>query len=164
MPVLHDYRCVKCQRTFEAFVRVEDMRIPCPTCGDGVADRVYRKMSAMPGKNKGIYPRFDVQLGCMLESSSHMEQIAKSRGLEIMGNQEWERSRNAPRTPDPFDSDEPDPQLIEIAKKAWDDVKYDRVAKDQEEDRVIDIIKESDVINVTPDKPIQTDTGLVKIT
>jgi hypothetical protein len=43
-------------------------------------------------------------------------------------------------------------------------VKYDRVAKDQEEDRVIDIIKESDVINVTPDKPIQTDTGLVKIT
>ncbi len=93
-----------------------------------------------------------------------MEQIAKSRGLEIMGNEEWERSRNAPRTPDPMDSDEVDPQLIEIAKKAWDDVKYDRVPKEVEEERVIDAIKQSDVMNVTPDKPIQTDTGLLKVT
>lgn len=105
----------------------------------------------MPGKNKGIYPRFDIQLGCMLESSKHMEQIAKSRGLEIMGNEEWERSRNAPRTPNPLDSDEPDPQLIEIAKKAWDDVKYDRVPKEVEEARVMDAIEQSDVMNATPD-------------
>jgi hypothetical protein len=104
----------------------------------------------MPGKNKGIYPRFDVQLGCMLESSSHMEQIAKSRGLEIMGNQEWERSRNAPRTPDPMDSDEPDPQLIEIAKKAWDDVKYGRIAPEVEEARVMDAVSQSDFLDATP--------------
>lgn len=151
MPVNHDYRCLKCQKTFEAYVDPADRTIACPTCGDGVAERVYRRMSAMPGKNKGIYPRFDIQLGCMLESSKHMEQIAKSRGLEIMGNEEWERSRNAPRTPNPLDSDEPDPQLIEIAKKAWDDVKYDRVPKEVEEARVMDAIQQSDVMNATPD-------------
>jgi putative FmdB family regulatory protein len=146
----HDYRCLKCQRTFEAFVEPEQRTLACPTCGDGVAERVYRRMSAMPGKNKGIYPRFDIQLGCMLESSKHMEQIAKSRGLEIMGNQEWERSRNAPRTPDRTDDpDYVDPQLIEIAKKAWDDVKYDRVPKEVEEERVMDVVKECDVLDVT---------------
>jgi putative FmdB family regulatory protein len=162
--ILHDYRCLKCQRNFEAFVRVEDQRIPCPTCGDGVAERVYRKMSAMPGKNKGIYPRFDIQLGCMLESSQHMEQIAKSRGLEIMGNQEWERSRNAPKTPDPFDSDEPDPQLIEIAKKAWDDVKYDRVPKEVEEERIVDAINQSDFLNASDQKVVKDSDGTLKVT
>lgn len=104
----------------------------------------------MPGKNKGLYPRFDIQLGCMVDSTQHMEQIAKSRGLEIMGNQEWERSRNAPRAPDPMDSDEPDPQLIEIAKKALDDVKYDRVPKEVEADRVMEAISQSDFLDATP--------------
>ena len=39
-------------------------------------------------------------------------------------------------------------QLIELAKKAWDDVKYDRIAPEVEEARVMDAIKESDVLNV----------------
>jgi putative FmdB family regulatory protein len=151
MPVLHDYRCLKCQKTFEAFVRVEDQSVPCPLCGDGVADRVYLRMGGMLGKNKGLYPRFDVQLGCVVDSTQHMEQIAKSRGLVPMGVEEWNRSRNAPKTPDPLDSDEPDPQLIEIAKKAWDDVKFDRVPKEVEEERVMDMI-EADYLDATPKK------------
>lgn len=149
--ILHDYRCGKCQRTFEAYVEPEDRSLSCPTCSDGIAERVYLRMGGMLGKNKGLYPRFDVQLGCMLDSHQHMEQVAKSRGLEIMGNQEFERSRNAPRTPDPMDSDEPDPQLIEIAKKAWDDVKYDRVPKEVEVDRVMDAVKQSDFLDATPE-------------
>jgi putative FmdB family regulatory protein len=150
MPVLHDYRCIKCQRTFEAYVEVEQTRLACPSCGNGIAERVYLKMGGMLGKNKGLYPRFDTQLGCVVDSTQHMEQIAKSRGLEIMGNQEWERSRNAPRTPHPMDSDEPDPELIEIAKRAWDDVKYDRIPKEVEEERVMDIVKQADFLDATP--------------
>jgi putative FmdB family regulatory protein len=151
MPVLHDYRCIKCQKTFEAFVRVEDQRVPCPSCGDGVAERVYLKMGGMLGKNKGLYPRFDVQLGCVVDSTQHMEQIAKSRGLVPMGVEEWNRSRNAPKMPHPWDSDEPDPQLIEIAKKAWDDVQFDRVPKEVEQERVMDAV-EADFLDATPKK------------
>jgi DNA-directed RNA polymerase subunit RPC12/RpoP len=150
MAVLHDYECLNCRHISEASVEPDERVIECPVCGVGRAERVYLRMSAMPGKNKGLFPRFDVQLGCMLDSHSHMEQIAKSRGLEIMGNQEWERSRNAPRSPDPMDSDEPDPQLIEIAKKAWDDVKYDRVPKEVEEARVMDAVSQSDFLDATP--------------
>lgn len=145
----HDYECVACKRISEAFVEVEQRQIHCLNCG-GVANRVYLKAPGFNGKSKGIYPRFDVQLGCTLDSAQHMEQIAKSRGLVPMGKEEWDRSRNAPRTPDPMDSDEVDPRLIEIAKKAWDDVKYDRVPKEVEEDRVRSIGEavEADILDV----------------
>ena len=143
----HDYRCSRCQRVFEEFVNVEDHVIVCAACG-GRASRIFLRMGPMLGKSKGIYPRFDVQLGCTLDSAQHMEQIAKSRGLYPMGVEEWNRSRHAPKTPHPWDSDEPDPQLIEIAKKAWDDVKYDRVPKEVEEERVVDVVKEADFLDV----------------
>jgi len=39
-----------------------------------------------------------------------------------------------------MDSDEVDPNLIECAKRAWDDVKFGRVPNEQE--RVMDIVKE----------------------
>jgi hypothetical protein len=81
----------------------------------------------MLGKSKGLFPYFDKQLGVTLESSSHRDRIAKERGLVIMGRQEFDRSRHAPQTPDPLDDPNPDPKLIEIAKKTWDDVKYGRV-------------------------------------
>ena len=150
--ILHDYECNACRRISEAMVDPSEQFIACPVCRVGKAERVYLRMSSMPGKNKGLYPRFDTQLGITLESSQHMERVAKERGLAIMGNQEWERSRNAPRTPNPMDSDEPDPQLIEIAKKAWDDVKYDRVPIEREQDIAMTMGKASldaDVLSVT---------------
>lgn len=127
MPVLHDYRCLKCQRTFEALVNVEDRVVPCPLCHVGTAERVFLKMGGMLGRNKGLYPRFDVQLGITLESAQHRDRVAKERGLVVMGVEEYNRSRNAPRSPDPLDDPNPDPKLIEIAKKVWDDHKYGRV-------------------------------------
>lgn len=145
--ILHDYACNSCSAQFEAVVAVEQKKIPCQSCG-GVAERVYRRMSGMPGKNKGVYPYFDVQLGVTLESSSHRDRVAKERGLLVMGNDEFKRSRNAPRTPNPMDSDEVDPVLIETAKRAWDDVKFGRVPN--EEQRVLDIAStvEADVLDV----------------
>lgn len=124
-----------------------DKRVIC-NCGRD-AHRVLLHAPAFNGKSKGIYPRFDVQLGCTLESAQHMERVAKERGLVPMGVQEFDRSRHAPKSPHPLDSDEPDPQLIEIAKKAWDDVKYDRVPKEVEEERVMDVVKQSDFLDVT---------------
>jgi putative FmdB family regulatory protein len=128
----YDYECSSCKSIFEAFVEMEMRQINCYNCQAGVANRVFLKAPGFSGKNKGIYPRFDVQLGCTVDSSQHMEQIAKSRGLYPMGVEEWNRSRNAPKKPHPWDSDEPDPQLIEIAKRAWDDVKYGRVPNEPE--------------------------------
>jgi putative FmdB family regulatory protein len=145
----YDYECQSCKSIFEAFVDVEQRHLQCYNCQTGVASRVFLKAPGVNGKSKGIYPRFDVQLGCVLDSAQHMEQVAKSRGLVPMGVEEFDRSRHAPRAPDPMDSDEPDPKLIEIAKKAWDDVKYGRVAPEVEEARVMDVVKESDVLNVT---------------
>jgi putative FmdB family regulatory protein len=154
--VLHDYECGSCGTVFEASVEIEERELHCHACQKGVAKRVYRSFGSMLGRNKGVYPRFDVQLGCTLESSQHMERVAKERGLTIMGREEFDRSRHAPRTPNPLDSDEPDPQLIEIAKRAWDDVKYDRVPKEIEEDRVKTVAEaalkaEADPIDATPD-------------
>lgn len=148
MPVLNDYECGSCKSIFEAMLEWDQRQIHCYRCQTGVANRVFLKAPGFNGRNKGVFPRFDTQLGITLESSQHMERIAKERGLAIMGNEEWNRSRNAPRTPDPMDSNEPDPQLIEIAKRAWDDVKYDRVPKEVEEERVMDVVKQSDFLDV----------------
>ena len=53
--------------------------------------------------------------------------LRKSAASSLWGKQEFDRSRHAPRSPDPLDDPNPDPKLIEIAKKAWEDVKYHRV-------------------------------------
>ncbi len=127
MPILHDYICLKCQRTFEALVNVEERVLPCPLCGDGPAHRVFLSFGGMLGANKGRFPYFDNQLGVTLESAQHRDRVAKERGLVVMGREEYDRSRNAPRSPDPLDDPNPDPKLIEIAKKVWDDHKYGRV-------------------------------------
>jgi len=152
---LYDYACDRCRRYFEValpLAQIDDEVLH--DCGQK-AHRVLLRPPAFNGKNKGLYPRFDVQLGCTVNSSQHMEQIAKSRGLYPMGVEEWNRSRHAPKTPHPWDSDGPDPQLIEIAKKAWDDVKYDRVPKEVEEQRVMDVVKEADFLDVK-DAPKQS--------
>lgn len=106
----------------------------------------------MLGRNKGRYPYFDTQLGITLESSQHRDRVAKERGLIAMGPEEYERSRNAPRTSHPMDSDEVDPNLIECAKRAWDDVQFGRVPN--EEQRVMDIAqeREADFLDVQTDK------------
>lgn len=120
---LYDYRCrSETHKTFEAFASPGEREIDCPICGEGVADRVYLRMAALPGRNKGVFPMFDQQLGCTVESSQHRDRIAKERGLIVMGREEHQRSLNNVHENDPWDSDKVDPDLIEAAEKAFHDV------------------------------------------
>ena len=132
---LHDYECTTCGSLFEAMVDAEQRELACPTCR-GLANRVYRRFGGMLGKNKGNYPYFDVQLGCTLESSQHRDRVAKERGLVPMGVDEFNRSRNAPRSPDPWEASEPTPEFVEQVKRDWDDVQFGRVPVETEETRV----------------------------
>lgn len=138
--ILYDYRCLTCGAKFEAIVEKHEKIIDCCRCLGGKAERLFSFNGRINGKNKGLFPYFDTQLGLTLESSQHRDRVAKERGLEQMGPEEYERSRHAARSPHPMDSDEVDPNLIECAKRAWDDVKFGRVPNEQE--RVMDIVKE----------------------
>lgn len=151
MAVNHDYDCDSCQSIFEAITEVEQRIVDCPVCKVGKAKRIYRRFGGMLGRNKGVFPYFDVQLGATVESSQHRDSIAKQRGLVVMGKEEFDRSRNAPRTPSPLQSDEPTPEFIEQAKRDWDDVRFGRVPPQVEEKRVADIA--ADVLNVNDYKP-----------
>lgn len=139
MPVNHDYECESCKSMFEALVEVEQRVVECPVCHTGKATRVYKVFGTMLGKSKGLYPRFDTQLGITLESAQHMEKVARQRGLVPMGKQEFDRSRHAPRTPDPLYDDKPDPAFIEQAKRDWDDIQFGRIPVEVEEKRVQDV-------------------------
>lgn len=149
--ILFDFRCRTCGSKFEALVERDEKVVPCPACKAGVAERLITWRGGVLGKSKGLFPYFDTQLGVTLESAQHRDRVAKERGLVPMGREEWERSRNAPRAPHPMDSDEVDPKLIECAKRAWDDVRFQRVPN--EEERVMDIAKtvEADILDVTPE-------------
>lgn len=161
---LYDYRCAgKCRKTFEAFAEPDQKRIECPVCGEGYADRVYLHMAALPGRNKGVFPQFDVQLGCTVESSQHRDRIAKERGLVAMGKEEWERSRNNHHSNHPFDQTEVKltDQEVERAKADWDDVIYDRVPK-IEGPQVQPDFGVHEVLNVQTGQaePAKADTGV----
>jgi len=160
MAVLFDYECAACKSMFEAMAEPEQREVDCPICEKGRAIRVYRQFSGLIGKNKGRYPHFDHQLGITIESAQHMEKVAKQRGLVPMGREEFDRSRHAPRTPDPLDRDEPDPELIEIAKRAFDDVKFNRLPKEVEEKRVADVA--ADFLNADEAKTKMTPTVSVE--
>ena len=127
---LYDYRCHSCRYTFEAMANPEQHIIECPRCALPDAERVWIRFGGMLGRNKGVYPYFDKQLGVTLESSQHRDRVAKQRGLVVMGREEFDRSRHGPSTPDPLDDPNPDPKLIECAKKAWEDTKYHRVPRE----------------------------------
>lgn len=155
---LHDYECTKCASMFEAMVDVEQRVLTCPVCRVGVANRVYRRFGGMLGKNKGKYPYFDVQLGCTLESSQHRDQVAKERGLVTMGPEEFDRSRHAPRSVDPWEAAEPSPEFIEQAKRDWDDVQFGRVPVETEQQRMAaaletkNAVESSDYIDADAEK------------
>lgn len=128
---LYDYRCLgKCHRTFEAFADPEQKRVECPLCKEGYAERVYLRMAPLPGRNKGRYPVFDQQLGCVVESSQHRDRIAKERGLVTMGPEEFQRSINNHHDNDPLDNPKVDPDLIDAAERAYASVQKGEIPPD----------------------------------
>ena len=154
MPVNHDYECARCKSFFEAFVEVDQREVDCPVCRTGRAVRVYKVFGTMLGKAKGKFPYFDSGAGQTFSSPRDRDDYARKTGrfanrpgpvMGIAGPEEFNRSRYAPRTPDSLDSDEPDPELIEAAKRAWDDVKFNRVPEEVVEKRVMDVA--ADVLN-----------------
>lgn len=155
---LYDYACLKCGWKGELFAEPDQKEIDCQ-CG-GVIRRVWVKFGGVLGKNKGLYPYFDRQLGVTVESSQHRDRVAKSRGLEVMGKEEFDRSRNNHHTNHPWDrGDEPTPEFIEQAKRDWDDVVFKR-APQIEQKAIADA--EADVLNVVTQKaePVGAETGV----
>jgi len=98
MPVVHDYLCEGCGAEYEAYLDVQMKAFQCKKC-PGTAIRIYRSAPAFNGKSKGLYPRFDHQLGVMLESSQHKDRVAKERGLIEMGPEEFNRSASNSHEP-----------------------------------------------------------------
>ena len=155
MSVLYDYECNTCKSMFEAFAEVEQRILACPTC-NADAVRIWKSFGGMLGKNKGRYPYFDMGAGQTFESSKDRDDYAAKRGrfrnrsgpqMEILGPQEFERSRHAPRTPNPMDNPEPDPAFIEQAKRDWDDIKFNRVPVEVEMKRAEEALKDADFLN-----------------
>lgn len=148
MPITHDYECSACKSLFEALVEVEQREVDCPVCQKGRAVRVYKVFGTMLGKSKGKFPYFDTGAGQTFESPRDRDDYARKTGrfhnrpgpvMGIAGPEEFDRSRHAPRTPDPLYDDEPDPAFIEQAKRDWDDVKFGRIPLEVEEKRVQDV-------------------------
>lgn len=89
----YDFKCQLCGHTDELLLGKPVDFARC-YCG-GNAVRVWVKGPMVGNKQKGKYPYFDIQLGVTLESPQHRDRIAKERGLTILGNDEWERTRKA---------------------------------------------------------------------
>lgn len=128
MPVMRDWEC-PCGESGEIYI---ENATNYPTefkhlCGQ-TARLIWKSFGPKGrlGGDKGRFPYFDVGLGVTVNSSKHRSDIAKSRGLEIMGREEFTRS--AENTPDRSDDMQWDrPAWREAAEKAWNDLKYRNV-------------------------------------
>ena len=115
---LYDVRCTKCGAPGECYF---ESSAPAPNrvarCSCGGDARVeWRAFGGMMGKNKGIYPHHDIQLGLTIESSQHRDRVLKERGLGALGPDEFRRTLNNQHEPTPSMIDHP--QLIEAMEKA----------------------------------------------
>lgn len=125
----HDFRCTKCGATWEVFMTIDQLRreLPC-SCG-GVAVLTWLKAPGLGGvsepSTRGVRPTFkpgfDVQLGRHFNTRSERDSYAKSRGLEIVGPEEWKRNADAGKR----ETEITRAELTEVMKDAWDQVKAD---------------------------------------
>ena len=49
--LIFEYRCKKCNKTFEEFVKKYDDEVRCPTCGEKVERSYSGKMYSATGKS-----------------------------------------------------------------------------------------------------------------
>lgn len=101
----HFFRCLKCQRTYEEFVGQGVDSIECGACG-WRAEKVWIQAPGFNGKSKGLYPRYDPQLGVTLESRQHEDRVVKQKGLIGLGPDEYRRTLNSAMT-----TETPEPKL-----------------------------------------------------
>ena len=80
---------MKCQTVGEVLVDSGITEIDC-TCG-GRAGLIWLKAPGVANKSKGIYPRWDTQLGMNIESRQHENRELKARGLTAIGADEFRK-------------------------------------------------------------------------
>lgn len=123
----HAFRCT-CGKGTRIYFPLESYpypdALPC-TCGG----QLVRFFEGAPGMAPDVWnPTYDHALGAWVTSRKQREQIAREKGFEIMGKEEFDRSRKAAKPKDEFTFTEQEKGLLrESAEKAWNDIKYGNV-------------------------------------
>lgn len=129
---LYDVRCEACgargECVLDSSVPIERREAVC-SCG-GRATIEWRAFGGMMGKNKGIYPHHDIQLGMTIESSQHRDAVLKSRGLAALGPQEFQRTLNTQHEPEPEQMAD-SPGFHDAMEKAYADIQYGNIPIEQ---------------------------------
>ncbi len=98
------------------------------------ARRVWTHAPMVGGKEKGLYPRFDMQLGKMVDSKAHQQRLLHEREIResareqrdvrylTVGKEEWERQAFAASEPDSVLTEADREVFRECAQKAYHDV------------------------------------------
>ncbi len=100
---------------------------PCSNCA-GVAVHIWLRAPGLAGVeepgtrgvSRSFQPGHDIQSGRYFNTRSERDRYVKSRGLELMGPKEWDRTRKAlPENPEPKVSEE---KLAEACQKSWEEL------------------------------------------
>jgi len=85
----YPYKC-SCDHEFDIIARMAEVNklvVACPNCAK-LLDRDYKQFIAVNFTNTKVE---DIEmcpaLGCLVKNQKHREEIAKSRGLEPIGNE-----------------------------------------------------------------------------
>lgn len=124
---LFDVKCIKCSAEGECMLPSGQDIAQCGACG-GYAHVVWRSFGGMMGKNKGLFPQYDVQLGITLESTQHRERVMKERGLAALSVPEFNRTLNTQHESTP--SVGKDPAFWEAAEKAYYEIEHGMVTSE----------------------------------
>jgi len=84
----YEYKC-SCGLGFDVYKTITDIETLelCPSCGM-ILDSSYRLISRVHFMGeKTIDPYFCPGLGCVVESVAHRKRLARSKGLEEVGNE-----------------------------------------------------------------------------
>ena len=121
---LFDVRCIKCQAEGECMLESGQGVAQCGACG-GYAHVVWKRFGGMMGKNKGIFPQYDTQLGMTLESTQHRDRVMKERGLTALSVPEYNRTLNNQHEPTP--TVEGNPEFVAAMEKAYYEIEHGMV-------------------------------------
>ena len=89
--MIYPYLCaLNCEHEFDVIKSVKDIETEehCPKCG-GICERRIAP-SNLYAVGEWDYTDFNHGLGCWTKGTKHAEKIAKSRGLEPVGNESVE--------------------------------------------------------------------------
>lgn len=149
--IRHDFKCTKCGMVAEVtFDSSSDFRKewPCANCG-GVAVQIWLRAPGLAGVeepstrgvSRSFEPGYDIQSGRYFNTRSERDRYVKARGLELMGPQEWDRTRKAmPESPEHKVNER---ALEEAAQKAWERLQAGERPEPMEEYKGEDAILEA---------------------